>query len=184
MPRSKSSLPDEHGLLYVDIANLKNYCSDLLLDAKTIYATQLQKLGGWMTPDHVATMEERLQELSTLKFDPQHTTRVYIVTEADFFRLVMFGMDDCVVDYLDYKYGMPGDLDLSSANTYQYVDEIHPYYRSALYIFIGDKVSRYELSAGQLATLMAVFHNENLVDFSGTRDRFYGEPRRAHREKR
>ena len=88
------------------------------------------------------------------------------------------------MDYLDYKYGMPGDLDLSSANTYQYVDEIHPYYRSALYIFIGDKVSRYELSAGQLATLMAVFRNENLVDFSGTRDRFYGEPRRAHREKR
>ena len=35
----------------------------------------------------------------------------------------------------------------------------------------------------QLATLMAVFRNENLVDFSGSRDRFYGAPRRSHREK-
>ena len=105
------------------------------------------------------------------------------MTEADFFRLVMFGMEECVVEYLDCKYGIPDGLDISNADNYQYVDEIHPYYRSALYIFIGDKVSRYELSTGQLATLMAVFRNENLVDFSGSRDRFYGAPRRSHREK-
>lgn len=183
MPRSKSSLPDENGLLYVDIANLKRYCSDLLMDAKTIYAAQLQKLGTWMMPELVAKIENRMQELSNLEFTLQYKTRVYIVTEADFFRLVMFGMEECVVEYLDCKYGIPDGLDISNADNYQYVDEIHPYYRSALYIFIGDKVSRYELSTGQLATLMAVFRNENLVDFSGSRDRFYGAPRRSHREK-
>lgn len=179
MPRFKHVFTEEHALLYIQIAAVKGYYPDLLLDAKTIYEMQLQRLGGWMLSDDFWELKQRLQELSKLKLKPQHSTRVYIVTEGDYFSFVMLGMDECVVKNLRETYEVLNDF--PSADNYVHLNEISPYYRSALYIFIENEVSRYELSAEQLATLMVVFRNENLVDFSGARYNYYGRPRRSQR---
>lgn len=176
MPKAKSSLPDEHGLLYADIAYLKRYSSDLLADAKVIYREQLKRFESWMLPDHLAKFKSTLAELNSITVKREFKTRVYIVSEVNRFALVMYGMDECVTDHLADVYGWIG------VESVEAVELAHPYFRSALFIFNGAKlVGRYELTANQLVNLMAVFSKENQVNFSGVRDSYYGQPRRRVR---
>lgn len=176
MPRAKSSLPEEHGLLYADIAYLKRYSPDLLADAKVIYKEQLQRFEPWMLPGHLAKHKHILAELRSVKVKREFKTRVYIVSGVDSFKLVMFGMDECVIEHLAATY------DLVEADPIEVVEATHPYFRSALFIFKDSKlVGRYELTSGQLSTLMAVFNKENLINYSGARDDYYGKPRRFSR---
>lgn len=176
MPRAKSSLPDEHGLLYADIAYLKSYSPDLLADAKAIYKEQLKRFESWMLPDHLAKLQHTLAELNPIKVKREFKTRVYIVSEVSRFALVMYGMDECVVEYLADMFGWVGGESAELAGL------THPYFRSALFIFNGSKlVGRYELTTTQLVNLMAAFSKENRVNFSGVRDSYYGQPRRRVR---
>lgn len=176
MPRAKSSPPEELWELYRSIAYLKRYSPDLLADAKVIYGEQLQRFEAWMFPDHLAELKHTLAELRPVNVKREFKTRVYIVSGVDSFGLVMFGMDECVTEHLAATHN------LVKAEPIEVVETTPPYFRSALFIFNDSKlVGRYELTSNQLSTLMAVFNKENLINYSGARDDYYGKPRRLSR---
>lgn len=175
MPRH--SLPENEPYLLdmVDIAYLKTYSTDLLYDFKIVYREFLNQFSEYLSLKDQLEMERHIQKLSALKFKPLAKTRVYIITGSLYVCLALFGMDECVVDNLAYTY------DLCNSDV---PNPGNPPFTSVLYIFKGnDLVSSNYLSAAQMAKLMAVFHKENLVDFSGARYDLYGKPRRAEKSR-
>lgn len=174
MPRSKWPSGQENLLLMVKIATLKSYSTDLLSDAKYIYNELLTKYGRWIDSEAEKKINSICKELSHLQMNPVLENRVYIVCGFDFIRLYMQNLDPSVVEHLQYVY------DLCNSD-WEYVD-CAPVFLSSIFIFQKGQAPFWrELSAGQTATLMAVFHKENLVDFAGARDDFYGKPRREAR---
>ncbi len=172
MPRAKSTYPEEYGILFHRIAWLKSYSADLLHDAKSIYQTQLVRFEDWLSAEDTSEMSDRIKALSGLNIKIANERRAYIVCGDTFFRLVMYSLDEAVFDNLlsTYRFlSTVGDANL---------EYVSPEYRSGLFLFKGKElVLHAELSAGQTATLIAVFHKENLINFSGARYDYYGKPR-------
>lgn len=172
MPRAKFDSNQEHILQMFDVANLKSYSTDLLYDAKIIYKTQLQKYREWFLKDDLEHTENQIKLLESIKIVPINKMRVYIVSCDTSICFAMYNMDECVVDNLCNVFDLVG-TSLDEAEL------VNPNFRSTLFVFKEKElVLSEEISTTQLATLMAVFHKENLVNYSGARYDYYGKPRR------
>jgi hypothetical protein len=172
MPRAKFDSNQEHILQMARIANLKSYSTDLLYDAKIIYKEQLQKYREWFFEDDLKHIEDKIKALESIKIVPINKSRVYIVSCDTFICFAMYNMDECVVDNLCNVFNLAG-IPLDETEL------VKPVFRSTLFVFKGKELLlSEEISTTQLAKLMAIFHKENLVNYSGIRYDFYGKPRR------
>lgn len=177
MPRSKLPLDQENLLLMMGIAALKSYSTDILADVQYIYNELLAKYGSWAEPETEQKMRAISRSAAQIRMKPVLENRVYIVCGFKFICLYMQNLDPCVVEHLQYVY------DLCNSDL-EYVD-CAPAFLSSIFIFQKGQAPFWcELSSGQMATLMAVFHKENLVDFAGARDDFYGKPRREAKRRK
>jgi hypothetical protein len=171
MPRAKPDHTQAHFLEMIDIANLKSYSTDLLFDFSVIYPIRLKKCGEWLMDDDFESLKKIIEKLSKFHVKPMIKSRVYIVTEDIHVCFAMYNMDECVIDQLEYIYGQCG---------ISYPEDYCPSFLATLYIFRDNQLTfSTDISVNQLVKIMAVFHKENLVNYSGARDDLYAKPRRA-----
>lgn len=92
----------------------------------------------------------------------------------DYVPLVLADMDEYVVANLFHTLTRYNEEKTIPDYVYTRPDELN-----TVFIFQDDKlICQENITAAFLARFMAVFHNENLVDFSGPRYSWYGQPRR------
>lgn len=82
-------------------------------------------------------------------------------------------VDDCIVDNIIGTFNFLSNFQESKPKA------CFMSYYSSLYVFKGNKLElEYDLAPYKMAQLLLAFKQENIVDFSGVRDHYYGEPRR------
>lgn len=177
MPRAKVEF-SKYDLQYAMIGSFKKNYPDYLYDFKCIYHNLLDFFGDNCT-DQINEIRSRTQVLDSLNIVPTENNRTYIITNYDSVVFTMVNMDNAVIDNLIDVYDIP---------VIHYLNEEQPEklfggYVSSLYIFKEDKMClKRRISPVLLAKLMAVFKNENLVNYQGARDSYYGKPRRESKK--
>ncbi len=168
MPRAKY-VPNPYSLTYDEIGYFKNEYPDFLCDFKTIYK-DLAKYYGKSCPAY-SEIQSKISMLQDIKEKAAHSNRIYIVTQYTSVVLAVVDFDEYAVNNLVNTYHLLEDLGA--------VADCSNEYNSRLYVFKGSKMLVCSnLSTFKLAQFMAVFKKENLVDYQGARDEFYGKPRR------
>lgn len=172
MPRCKFDRTKKFAYQILITSKSKEMHEDIIHDLKIIYPKQIKRFSNWLpcndsVYEHFSLIKE-LNAETTLKY------RAYIVSSVDMINLIMMPIDESVFKNLQDKY------EFISESTPKWVS---PDYISTLFLFSGKRLlGGYDITANQLATLMAVFKKENLVDFSGARDDYYAKPRREYKK--
>lgn len=178
MQRDKNDKTENYAGLLSYIASLKSYSSDLIYDAKKIYEIQLEKYKEWLSENDIQDLKKSIDTFSSIKVTLVNSNRIYVVASISFFQLVVYNMDESIIDKLQYTY------ELISCNDDKNLDYVVPSYRSTLFLFKDNNlVLSSELSSRQLSTLMAVFHKENMVSYKQNRYELCGKPIRRSNKK-
>lgn len=171
MPRYKFDRTKKYAFEIAQTVHTKVNYEDIIFDLNIIYPLQLKRFKDFLLDD--SSFYEKMNMVENLPAKITNKCRAYIFSAVYQANLVMMPIDESVFDNLCYVY------DLVQADVPEYVN---PNYISTLFLFKDkDLVGNYDITASQLATLMAVFKNENLVNYSGARYDFYGKPRKNNK---
>ena len=157
-------------ILFGEIGCFKKEYPDFVYDYSLICKDLADYFGSECDYTQKLLDKAELTEMTRIK--PQLDNRFYIVTNYDDIVLAVVNMDEAVIDNF-----------LKSFKYYWFSDDaperVMCSYISSLYVFRGEKmVLKQRISPFTVAQLIAAFKAENLVDFRGVRDSFYGAPRR------
>lgn len=177
MPRAKYDENNPYNLLFSEIGWFKVNYTDFLYDFRFIYQDVLDFFGDKIVP-YDEDIKERLNVISKANVKPSLKNRFYIITDICEVVLAVVDIDEAVFDNL--------------VETFRFLDEYQPFkpesvnlsFISTMYLFKGEKlVQLHSLSPRKLAQFMAVFKNENIVNYQGARDDWYAKPRRTAKRK-
>ena len=181
MPRPKIRLRDMPGFDCWKLGMLKSYSSDLLFDFEAIYKLQAERFAEFMPDEFKHDVEGSIRDLhkASAGLKLMNDTRIYLLTEFDQLRLVLYNLEDCLFRNLE---------NLWLVNRREQNDSIGagPEHTVTLFAFRGPELAfTYDVSISTAIELLIAFKKENLVDAGVYRDAWYGEPRRRERaEKR
>lgn len=146
-----------------------NY-EDIIYDLKIVYPLQITRFKEFLLSND--SVFEKYDMVKQLNANVTNKYRAYIFSAVDIANLVMISIDESVFEHLCYVY------ELVETDVPEY---INPNYISTLFLFKDrNLIGHYDITASQLATLMAVFKKENLVNYAGARYDYYGKPRRKN----
>ncbi len=157
-------------ILFGEIGCFKKEYPDFVYDYGLICKDLADYFGSEF--DYTEKLLDKAELMEKTQIKPQLDNRFYIVTYYDDIVLAVVNMDEAVIDNFlkTFKYYWISD---------DAPERIMGSYVSSLYVFRGENmVLKQRISPFTVAQLIAAFKTENLVDFRGVRDAFYGAPRR------
>lgn len=178
MSRAKYDESNPYNLLIWKIGYFKINYSDFLYDFRYIYKDILDYFGNSIVP-YDKKVKELLDIVSTANVKPSFKNRIYIITDIYEVVLAVVDIDEDVFDNL--------------VNTFDFWEGLDPLrpekiiltYATTMYLFKGEELVKiHSLNTMKLAEFMAVFKNENIVNYQGARDTWYAEPRRKAKQKK
>ncbi|MCC8069030.1 MAG: hypothetical protein LIO71_04685 [Ruminococcus sp.] len=177
MPRAKYDENNPYNILFFKIGYFKTNYPDFLYDFRYIYQEILNFYGDMIEPIK-QEIEEKLEIISQANVKPSFKNRFYIVTGIDRVVLAVVDIDEAVFDNLVETFDFLSDYDEFTP------DKVNGSLINDMYLFKGNKLVKvHSLTSFKLAEFMAVFKNENIVNYQGARDEWYAKPRRkAKRE--
>ncbi|MBQ8515609.1 MAG: hypothetical protein IJ496_09450 [Ruminococcus sp.] len=173
MPRAKYDATNPYNLLFHVVGYFKVNYTDFLYDFRFIYKEILDFYGDDLNtcPNDI---QKKLDTVCKANVKPSFKNRVYIVTDTCEPVFAAVNMDDAVFDNMVETFAFLEDMGASFIP-----DKMLLSYAITMYLFKGDSLCKiHSLSPRKLAEFMAVFKNENIVNYQGARDSWYGEPRR------
>lgn len=179
MPRAKYDNDNPYNLLFHEIGWFKVNYTDFLYDFRYIYDNILTFYGEDLPEDYRTGLSTKLEIISKAHVKPAFKNRMYIVTGMHNVVLAAVDLDDVVFENLVETYEFLESVDNSILPA-----KLNMCFVTAMYLFKGDHLCRIDyLTSRKLAEFMMVFKNENLVNYQGARDSWYGKPRREARKK-
>lgn len=180
MPRPKIRLQDMPGFDCWKFGAFKSYSSDLLFDFETILKLQSERFTDFLSDEFKNRIEADISSLhkaaSGLKI--MNDTRIYLITEFDQARLVLYNLEDCLFRNL-------GHLEVLDKREKNDVLGASPSYVVTLFTFRGSELScMCDVSISTAMELLIAFKQENLVSAGVYRNAWYSEPRRIERAER
>lgn len=176
------NIPYEDDLLYMQVAYLKSYPECLLADAKVIYSIIFKKLKNQLSSWPLERAASCYSELCQKPWPSSGKTRVYVVSSSCRFLLVLYDMDECVVNEMLLDHHVSEEC-ISTPYTDM---DISPdcWLSSTRFVFNENGlVSCDDLDVNTLSNLLVAFHRENLVNYQGVRYDMYAKPRRLAQNK-
>lgn len=180
MPRAKYDENNPYNLLFFKIGCFKVNYTDFLYDFRFIYQDILDFYGDKISP-YDKDIEERLKIISKANVKPAFKNRFYIITNIGEVVLAVVDIDEPIFDNLVMTFKI--------CQAFKEDDPFSPEvinmsYVSTIYLFEGNElVQMNNISPFELAKFMAVFKNENIVNYQGARDDYYAKPRRDAKAK-
>ncbi len=176
MPRYKPLL-SLRGFEVWKLGNFKSYSSDLLLDFKTIYKMQFERFAELMPCEFEKEVKNDILSLrkasAGLKY--MNASRIYLITGFNCVRLLMYDLEDCLIDNLECL----SLVDIRQSNDSYGEDPEHVV---TLFVFKGDALAfSYDLTIATAMELIIAFNKENLVNAGAFRRSWYSEPRQEQR---
>ena len=180
MPRPKIRLQDMPGFDCWKLGMLKSYSSDLLFDFEVMYKLQLERFDEFMPDKRKKEIEEDIHALhkASAGLKLMNDTRIYLMTEFDRVRLVLYNLESCLFNHLE---------NLTFVDKREYNDSVGagPGHVVTLFAFKGSELAfTCDISISTALELLIAFKKENLVDAGVYRDAWYGEPRRRERSEK
>lgn len=180
MPRPKIRLKDMPGFDCWKLGMFKSYSSDLLFDFEVMYRLQLERFDEFMPDNYKKKIEGDIDALhkASIGLKRMNDTRIYLMTEFDQVRLVLYNLESCLFNHLE---------NLALVDKRGYNDEVGagPSHVTTLFAFKGSELAfTCDISISTALELLIAFKKENLVDAGVYRDAWYGEPRRRERSEK
>ena len=173
MPRAKYDDTNPYNLLFHEVGYFKVNYTDFLYDFRFIYKDILDFYGDSLQ-SYAKNIQMKLDTVCKANVKPSFKNRIYIITDICNPVLAIVDMDDAVFDNMADRFSFFEDMGLSLTP-----DKMLLSYAITMYLFKGDSLCKvHSLTPRKLAEFMAVFKNENIVNYQGARDSWYGEPRR------
>lgn len=162
--------------LISEYAPVKKPSLDILKDFEFILQYQLDRFGKVLEANDSVKIQNKMNVAKSLNkkssHNFEHQNRLYLLTDIDIPELVLFDIQDCILEHLKYSFDI-----LGTSDPY----ETPACYCNTLFIFEGkDKYVR-DISAKHLSELLRCFHSENQLSNASIRNSWYGEPRRKER---
>lgn len=170
MPRAKIDYSQSHMVLLAGIGNLKSYSTDIIADFSEIYKIQYARFSSAMDNKSRIKLAETIKKLSSIRVKVVNRCRIYLLSDYDHLRFVMYNPDACVVQHmktcLNLSYNcLPEKVPISCMTTLFICEGIsEPYYC--------------DISTVDAMDLLIAFQKENLINTGAFRDFWYGNPRR------
>lgn len=177
MPRPKIRLRDMPGYDCRRLGNFKSYSSDLLFDFEVIYKYQAERFAEFMPDEFRAKIEEDIEALhkASAGLKVMNDTRIYLMTDFDRARLVLYNLETCLVDNLEM-------LEIVDARTRNDFVGAGPDHVVTLFIFKGRELTfTCDVPFYTAMDLVIAFRQENLMNAGAIRNTWYGTPRRKAR---
>lgn len=177
MPRAKYDETNPYNYLFTGIGFFKVNYADFLYDFRYIYKDILDFFG-----DSISFCEEKIKKrldiILKANVKPTLKNRFYIVTNICDVVLAVVDMDDDVFDNLIQTFEIEDEYNAFSP------DVINACYITNMYLFKDNKLVKiHPITSYRMAQFMAVFKNENIVNYQGARDYWYAKPRREAKRK-
>lgn len=174
MPRP--SLDNPIVAVISEYAYLKQPDLDVVADFERILKYQLDCFKDQLDEDKLIRMQKKLHCASQISHTPLHKNRLYIITNADIPQLILFDVEDCILENIKNSIYMCG-LDEPAI--------IHPKYAATIFIFQkSEELFIGDISSHLLAELLRCFHADNKLSNARVRDSWYGFPRRQNRKQK
>lgn len=170
----KPSLDNPIDCAISEYAYLKRPVHDVVIDYEYIAKYQLNLFEECVTPEKMKKIKTKLKYVSYFPKDPIHQNRLYIVTNVEEPQLVLFDVEECILDHIE---------DMTFENKVYDQLSLPPEYFSTLFIFKNGKTPyAVDLTSTQLSQLIRCFQASNELSNAHVRDSWYGYPRRQERK--
>lgn len=160
-------------------APIKKLSFDILKDFEFILQYQFDRFGDLLETNDFEKIQDKINtaklfnQKNNISFE--HQSRLYLLTDIDIPELVLFDIQDCILEHLKYSFDLLGTLD---------PHETPARYCNTLFIFEEEDKYIRDISAKHLSELLRCFHAENQLSNANVRNSWYGEPRRRARADR
>lgn len=153
------------------IIGLKQEENDIIADYEIICTTLLQRYDRLSDNELKGKLKSFITGCNKLKMPLKRKNRVYITTDDRMISLMMVDVEDCIIE--NFK---------SFFQEITKEDQEFDFIFSTIWIFEGKKLTyRSIIQPRDLATFMAIFSKENLVDYNTSRFEWKTRPRLEER---
>lgn len=169
---TKSYIPLD--LLLECYAHLKKPTKDILPDFAFILEYQIRRFDDYLPNDIRHRLSDKLKTAKRCKSKPKSRNRLYLITDIDIPELILFNVEECILDNLMYTCDIIGIPDPFS---------MFPDFSNTLFIFSSDRERPYisELHTKTFSEILRCFHSENELDNHNVRESWRNGPRRSGR---
>lgn len=173
MPRAKYDDKNPYNLLFHEIGYFKVNYTDFLYDFRFIYKDILDFYGDSLQ-SYANDIKMKLKAVQKAKVKHSFKNRTYIITDICEPVLAVVDLDEAVFNHL-----VDTLFFLEEMGSSLVPDKLYLGHAITMYLFKDESLCKvHSLSPRKLAEFMAVFKNENVVNYQSARDSWYGEPRR------
>lgn len=161
-------------MILEDCAHLKKPTTDILPDFAFILEYQLGRFKDFLPDNLLDKLTAKLKATKKYKSKPHSKNRLYLITDIDIPELILFDVEECLLDNLMYSCDILKIPDSFS---------VHPSFTNTLFIFSADRNQPYavDIYTKTFAEILRCFHSQDSLSNSEVRESWRNRPRRANK---
>lgn len=161
-------------MILEDCAHLKKPATDILPDFAFILEYQLERFKDYLPNSLLDKLTVKLKAAKKYKSKPHSKNRLYLITDIDIPELILFDVEECLLDNLMYSCDIIKVSDSFS---------VHPSFTNTLFIFSANRKQPYtaDIYTKTFAEILRCFYSQNALSNSEVRESWRNGPRRANK---